>query len=112
MKRIEADSGAKISIRGKGSVKEGKARADGSLAPGEEEDLHCLVTADSEDKVKIALKAIEKVIETVSSWYTFLTLQRRKLITAPIGRKCPRRAERIEENAVALLGGTQRYSER
>ncbi|KAI8825281.1 uncharacterized protein EV422DRAFT_518222 [Fimicolochytrium jonesii] len=67
LKRIESDSGAKISIRGKGSVKEGKARADGSLAPGEEEDLHCLVTADSEDKVKIAIKAIEKVIETAAS---------------------------------------------
>ncbi|KNC96256.1 mRNA splicing protein MSL5 [Spizellomyces punctatus DAOM BR117] len=67
LKRIEADSGAKISIRGKGSVKEGKARADGALAPGEEEDLHCLVTADSEEKVKIAMKAIEKVIETAAS---------------------------------------------
>ncbi|KAI8588260.1 hypothetical protein BDZ88DRAFT_444577 [Geranomyces variabilis] len=67
LKRIESESGAKISIRGKGSVKEGKARADGGLAPGEEEDLHCLVTADSEEKVKIAIKAIEKVIETAAS---------------------------------------------
>ncbi|KAJ3006439.1 hypothetical protein HKX48_000121, partial [Thoreauomyces humboldtii] len=67
LKRIESESGAKISIRGRGSVKEGKGRSDGSLAPGEEEDLHCLVTADSEDKVKIAMKAIEKVIETAAS---------------------------------------------
>ncbi|KAJ3186219.1 hypothetical protein HDU85_007659 [Gaertneriomyces sp. JEL0708] len=67
LKRIESESGAKISIRGKGSVKEGKARADGGLAPGEEEDLHCLVTADSEEKVRIAMKAIEKVIETAAS---------------------------------------------
>ncbi|RKO89769.1 hypothetical protein BDK51DRAFT_14430, partial [Blyttiomyces helicus] len=67
LKRVEAESGAKISIRGKGSVKEGKARADGSLAPGEEEDLHCLITADSEEKVKIAMKMVEKVIETAAS---------------------------------------------
>lgn len=67
LKRIENDSGAKISIRGKGSVKEGKSRADGALIPGEEEDLHCLITADSEDKVHKAMKAIEKVIETAAS---------------------------------------------
>ncbi|KAJ1551005.1 hypothetical protein HK096_003704 [Nowakowskiella sp. JEL0078] len=54
LKKMETDSGAKISIRGKGSVKEGKVRNDGGLAPGEEEDLHCLITADSEDKVKKA----------------------------------------------------------
>ncbi|KAJ3285914.1 hypothetical protein HK104_009248, partial [Borealophlyctis nickersoniae] len=67
LKRIESESGAKISIRGKGSVKEGKSRSDGAPAPGEEDELHCLVTADSEEKVKIAMKAIEKVIETAAS---------------------------------------------
>ncbi|KAI9098034.1 hypothetical protein DFS34DRAFT_95154 [Phlyctochytrium arcticum] len=67
LKSIESESGAKISIRGHGSVKDGKSRPDGTLAPGEEEDLHCLVTADSEEKVKIAMKAIEKVIETAAS---------------------------------------------
>ncbi|KAJ3054139.1 hypothetical protein HK097_002569 [Rhizophlyctis rosea] len=67
LKRIESESGAKISIRGKGSVKEGKSRLDGALAPGEEDDLHCLVTADSEEKVKIAMREIEKVIETAAS---------------------------------------------
>ncbi|KAJ3196731.1 hypothetical protein HK101_007963 [Irineochytrium annulatum] len=67
LKKMEADSGAKISIRGKGSVKEGKARADGALAPGEEEDLHCLVTADAEEKVQACMKMIEKIIETAAS---------------------------------------------
>jgi splicing factor 1 len=65
---MESESGAKISIRGKGSVKEGKVRSDGGLAPGEEEDLHCLVTADSEEKIKLAFKAIERIIETVSTF--------------------------------------------
>lgn len=65
LKGMEADSGAKISIRGRGSVKEGKSRTDAASNAAQEEDLHCLVTADSEDKVKKAVKLIEKVIETV-----------------------------------------------
>jgi splicing factor 1 len=67
LKKMETESGAKISIRGKGSIKEGKARQDGVLAPGEEEDLHCLVTADSEEKIAKAVKLINKIIETAAS---------------------------------------------
>jgi splicing factor 1 len=66
LKKMESESGAKISIRGKGSVKEGKSRTDAAANANQEEDLHCLVTADSEEKIKIAVKLIEKVIETVS----------------------------------------------
>jgi splicing factor 1 len=65
LKKMERDSGAKISIRGKGSVKEGKARPD-QYAEDAEEDLHCLVIADSEDKVAACVKMINRVIETVS----------------------------------------------
>jgi splicing factor 1 len=64
LKKMERDSGAKISIRGKGSVKEGKNRND-QYADDAEEDLHCLVTADSYDKVQTCVKLINKVIETV-----------------------------------------------
>ncbi|KAJ1540036.1 Splicing factor 1, partial [Cladochytrium tenue] len=64
LKKMEADSGAKISIRGKGSIKVGKVRLDGQLAPGEEEELHCLITADSKEKIMLAMKHINKVIET------------------------------------------------
>ncbi|KAJ2961439.1 hypothetical protein NQZ79_g3230 [Umbelopsis isabellina] len=67
LKKMESESGAKISIRGKGSVKEGKSRTDAAANANQEEDLHCLVTADSEDKIKIAVKLIEKVIETSAS---------------------------------------------
>ena len=67
LKKMERESGAKISIRGKGSVKEGKARPD-QYADDAEEDLHCLVIADSEDKVTACVKMINKVIETVSSF--------------------------------------------
>lgn len=69
LKRMELSSGARISIRGKGSVKEGKSKSlsDGTLTQNEEEDLHCIVTADSEEKLKLARKEIEKVIETAVS---------------------------------------------
>ncbi|KAF8656884.1 hypothetical protein AX16_002429 [Volvariella volvacea WC 439] len=66
LKKMERDSGAKISIRGKGSVKEGKARPD-QYAEDAEEDLHCLVIADTEDKVAACVKMINKVIETAAS---------------------------------------------
>lgn len=65
LKRMERESGAKISIRGKGSIKEGKPRLDHS--EDAEEDLHCLVTADIEEKVALCVKMINKVIETAAS---------------------------------------------
>src|SRR6266571_6104335 len=51
LKKMESESGAKISIRGRGSVKEGKSRTDAAANANQEEDLHCLVTADAEEKV-------------------------------------------------------------
>ena len=66
LKKMEKESGAKISIRGKGSVKEGKARPD-QYAEDAEEDLHCLVLADTDEKVTFCVRLINKVIETVSN---------------------------------------------
>ncbi|KAG9049125.1 hypothetical protein FS837_011137 [Tulasnella sp. UAMH 9824] len=66
LKKMERESGAKISIRGKGSVKEGKGRPD-AFADDSEEDLHCLVTADSDEKVAACVALINKVIETAAS---------------------------------------------
>lgn len=63
---MEGESLAKIAIRGKGSVKEGKGRSDAAHTSNQEEDLHCLVMADTEDKVTKAKKLIHNVIETVS----------------------------------------------
>lgn len=62
---METQSGAKIAIRGKGSVKEGKGKSDAAHASNQDEDLHCLIMADSEDKVNKAKKLINEVIETV-----------------------------------------------
>jgi hypothetical protein len=63
---METESGAKIAIRGKGSVKEGKGRSDAAHTSNQEEDLHCLIMADTEEKVNKAKKLIHNIIETVS----------------------------------------------
>lgn len=68
---METESGAKIAIRGKGSVKEGKGRSDAAHTSNQEEDLHCLIMADTEEKVNKAKKLIHNIIETV----TFLHLE-------------------------------------
>lgn len=67
LKKMETESGAKIAIRGKGSVKEGKGRSDAAHASNQEEDLHCLIMADTEEKVNKAKKLIHNIIETVRS---------------------------------------------
>ncbi|DAA78350.1 TPA_exp: Uncharacterized protein A8136_4326 [Trichophyton benhamiae CBS 112371] len=67
LKKMETKSGAKIAIRGKGSVKEGKGRSDAAHSSNQEEDLHCLIMADTEDKVNKAKELIHNVIETAAS---------------------------------------------
>ncbi|RMZ90330.1 hypothetical protein DV736_g2441, partial [Chaetothyriales sp. CBS 134916] len=67
LKKMESESGAKIAIRGKGSVKEGKGRSDAAHASNQEEDLHCLIMADTEEKVNKAKELIHNVIETAAS---------------------------------------------
>lgn len=67
LKKMETESQAKIAIRGKGSVKEGKGRSDAAHTSNQEEDLHCLIMADTEEKVNKAKKLIHNIIETVSS---------------------------------------------
>ncbi|XP_013793046.1 splicing factor 1-like, partial [Limulus polyphemus] len=58
LKSMEKETGAKIIIRGKGSVKEGKVgRKDGQPLPGEDEPLHAFVTANNPESVK---KAVDK----------------------------------------------------
>lgn len=74
LKKMESESGAKISIRGRGSVKEGKSRTDAAANANQEEDLHCLVTADAEEKVAKAVKMINKIIETVNLCYSSIMI--------------------------------------
>lgn len=50
-KQLEKKSGAKISIRGKGSQKEGQAGK--KFTGDEEEDLHVLITGDTDKQLDI-----------------------------------------------------------
>lgn len=64
LKNMEKETGAKIIIRGKGSVKEGKVgRKDGQPLPGEDEPLHAYVTATDPESVKKAVNKIKEVIQ-------------------------------------------------
>ncbi|CBQ71572.1 related to MSL5-branch point bridging protein [Sporisorium reilianum SRZ2] len=63
LKTMERQSGAKISIRGKGSVKDGKGKGGDE----DEEEMHCVVAADDEAAVKKCIKLINQVIETAAS---------------------------------------------
>jgi len=62
LKKLEEDTGTKIMIRGKGSVKEGKGRKDGQPMPGEDEDLHALISAPTEEGLHGAIKKITSII--------------------------------------------------
>lgn len=91
---MEQDSGAKIAIRGKGSVKEGKGRSDAAHSSNQEEDLHCLIMAETEEKINKAKKLIHNVVETVSaislSFPTLLLLTPFRLPPSPRARTSSR----------------------
>jgi len=90
---METESGAKIAIRGKGSVKEGKGRSDAAHTSNQEEDLHCLIMAETEDKVNKAKQLIHNVIETVNDPCLYWLIE---LMEAFTGRLNPRRTERTQ----------------
>lgn len=66
LKKMEQDTGAKIVIRGKGSTKEGKGNY-GSRSHDEEDELHCMITGDTQEKVDACAKLINRVIATAAS---------------------------------------------
>ncbi|BES91652.1 Hypothetical protein domain [Nesidiocoris tenuis] len=95
LKSMERETGAKIIIRGKGSVKEGKVgRKDGHPLPGEDEPLHAYVTANNPEFVK---KAVDKIKEII-----------RQGVEVPEGQNDLRRMQLRE---LALLNGTLREND-
>ena len=52
-KRMQKETNTKIAIRGKGSVKEGATR-DPKYDYGENEELHVLITGDTQDDVSLS----------------------------------------------------------
>ena len=109
LKTMERLSGAKISIRGKGSVKEGKGRPD-AWAADEDDELHCLVMAEEESKVKACVNLINKVIETVSACLhsTSSSLTKIQAASTPEGQNDHKRNQLRE---LASLNGTLRDDE-
>ena len=89
---MESETGAKIIIRGKGSVKEGKVgRKDGQPLPGEDEPLHAYVTATNPESVKKAVEKIKQIIK--------------EAVDVPEGQNDLRKHQLRE---LALLNGTLR----
>lgn len=66
-KRMEKETGCKIAIRGKGSVKEGRGKRDGQGqgAPDENDQLHVLLTADNDVQLDKASKIINELLVPV-----------------------------------------------
>ena len=63
LRRIERESGAKIGLRGKGSVKGGNANSASSEKMLLEEPLHCQIVADTREQVAKAKKLCQEVID-------------------------------------------------
>ena len=92
LRQLEKDTGAKIIIRGKGSIKEGKVgRKDGQPLPGEDEPLHAYITANVPEAVKKAADKIKEIIK--------------QAIEIPDDQNDLRRGQLRE---LALLNGTMR----
>lgn len=108
---METESQAKIAIRGKGSVKEGKGRSDAAHTSNQEEDLHCLIMADTEEKVNKAKKLIHNVIETESGPYFSLkdsSANTGQAASIPEGQN---ELKRNQLRELAALNGTLRDDE-
>jgi len=63
-KRMEKETGCKITIRGKGSEKEGKRRKE-TPSPADDEKLHVLITADNDVQLEKASKLIQELLVPV-----------------------------------------------
>lgn len=61
-RKMEKETGCKISIRGKGAHKDGKMRKDGKHDPDEDLPLHVHISADTMDAVERGVKAINELL--------------------------------------------------
>ncbi|KAF5731055.1 branchpoint-bridging protein-like [Tripterygium wilfordii] len=66
-KRMERETGSKIVIRGKGSVKEGRLQQKRDLKPdpSENEDLHVLVEAETQESLDAGVEMVKKLLQPV-----------------------------------------------
>ncbi|KAI8869464.1 eukaryotic type KH-domain (KH-domain type I), partial [Ramicandelaber brevisporus] len=89
LKRLEEDVGIKVSIRGKGSMKDG--RPEENNLPGMDDEMHCLITADSPEKLERGRKRIQTIIADA--------------ISTPDNEN---EAKRLQLRELAMLNGTLR----
>ena len=59
-RKMESESGCKIAIRGRGSVKEGKGRKESS--PDDDDELHVLIQGKDEQSVNLAEEMIAELL--------------------------------------------------
>ena len=65
-KELEAKTGCKIAIRGKGSVKEGaRGRRDGKVMDSDDEPLHVVITGDDQRSVDAATDMIQQMLVVI-----------------------------------------------
>jgi len=62
-KRMQRETNTRIAIRGKGSVKDGQGRGKYDFA--EDEDMHVLITGDTEDDVERAAEMVDNLLRPV-----------------------------------------------
>ena len=69
-KRMQQESGAKIALRGKGSVKDGRGNRTAALDPADKEELHVIISADTDESLeKVMLLSLELI---KALWATYL----------------------------------------
>lgn len=65
-KKMEQETSCKISIRGKGSVKEGsKGRSSQSEVTAEDEDLHVFITGENDESLDAAEKLVRDLLRPI-----------------------------------------------
>jgi splicing factor 1 len=63
-KRMEKETGVKIVIQGKGSMKNG-IKKDNTPQPGEDEPVHVFISADTQESLDKAVKMVEALLVPV-----------------------------------------------
>lgn len=66
LRRMENETGAKISIRGQGAQKDGRI-SDATMLATADEELHAVVMAETLEKFEKAVALVNKIIETACS---------------------------------------------
>ncbi|CAD5191006.1 unnamed protein product [Musa acuminata subsp. malaccensis] len=66
-KRMEMETGAKISLRGKGSIRKGRVLTykDSRCESSEDDDLHVYIKADTQNSLDSAVQMVEKLLVPV-----------------------------------------------